>query len=161
MDKEFPVHLKDWLHIFTSNTSFRWRRVHHYQEPGYVYDVVGGSAAQQPQFRHRDFAGRVCNKPLSDRYLHHHDGYLRKLIVQTTDDIFEGPDTVTWRRTYVRKMAPLKVRIATWVIDFSYDPDSWSDWSIMVARALPAAIAMTLCVSEAARHNLVLHETDC
>lgn len=41
----------------------------------------------------------------------------------------------------------MKVRIATWVIDFAYDPKSWKDWGIMVLRALPAALAMNLVVS--------------
>ncbi|KAH8646112.1 hypothetical protein BX600DRAFT_533516 [Xylariales sp. PMI_506] len=134
--KEFPVNLKGSRNIHVPNTSFRWRRVHHYKKPGYVFDNPN-------KFRHRDFAGRVCHKPLSDRYLHHDDGYLRKLIVQTTDEIYEGQCSVTWLRTWVRKQAPLKVRIATWVIDFSYDPESWNDWWVMIARAFPAAIAMT------------------
>jgi hypothetical protein len=89
----------------------------------------------------------VSEKPLSDRYLHHYNGYLRKLIVQCTDDIFEAKSNVTWSRTYVRKQAPLKVRMATWVIDFSYDPESWNDWWVMILRAFPAAIGMSLAVS--------------
>jgi hypothetical protein len=97
--------------------------------------------------RHRDYAGRVSFKPRSDRYLHHNDGYLRNMYVACVDDIYEGPGTSTWKRTYVRKVAPLKVRIATWIIDFSYDPKSWEDWGIMLLRTFPAAIGMALCVS--------------
>ncbi|KAK0636050.1 hypothetical protein B0T17DRAFT_587350 [Bombardia bombarda] len=136
-EKEFPVNLMDWKHVFSSPTSYRIRNPNHYQKPGWVYQ-------DEQKYRHRDFAGRVCFKPLSDRYLHHHDGYLRNLIVQCTDDLFSAPSNSTWRRTYVRKVSPLKVRLATWVIDFSYDPESWEDWWIMFLRALPAAIAMTL-----------------
>jgi hypothetical protein len=69
------------------------------------------------------------------------------VYVACVDDIYEGPGTSTWKRTYVRKVAPLKVRIATWIIDFSYDPQSWEDWGIMVLRTFPAAIAMMLVVS--------------
>lgn len=86
-------------------------------------------------------------RPRSDRYLSHIDGRLRNLIVQCTDDIFEAPGNATWKRTYIRKVSPLKARAATWVIDFSYDPESWNDWWVMVLRAFPAAIAMSLCVS--------------
>lgn len=97
--------------------------------------------------RYRDYAGRISFMTRSDCYLHYHDGYLRNMCVAATDDIFEGPGTSTWKRTYVRKAGPLKVRIATWVFDFSYDPQSWKDWGIMVLRALPAGIAMTCVVS--------------
>jgi hypothetical protein len=69
------------------------------------------------------------------------------MYVACVDAIYEGPGTSTWKRTYVRKVAPMKVRIATWIIDFSYDPKSWEDWGIMVLRTFPAAIAMALVVS--------------
>lgn len=138
LDKEFPMELKSWKHIFTSETAWRWVFTHHYQEPNYRYQ--DGTI-----YRHRDYAGRIKKKTMSDRYLHHWNGYLRKLIVQCTDDMFERTGTTTWRRTYVRKVSPLVVRIATWVIDFSYDPDSWSDWGVQLLRAFPAALAMMFC----------------
>jgi len=70
------------------------------------------------------------------------------LIVQCTDDIFEGPGNSTWQRTYIRNVSPLKSRIATWVLDFGHDPESWADWTFMILRALPASIAMTFCFWE-------------
>ncbi|KAH6646865.1 hypothetical protein BKA67DRAFT_663235 [Truncatella angustata] len=135
-EKEFPVNMKSTMHVFSSHPDFRWGSVHHYRKPGHVYN-------DQMKFRHRDFADRVKNKPQSDRYLHHEHGYLRDLIVQTTDDIFLANSNATWMRTYIRKQAPIRTRMATWVIDFSYDPESWEDWWIMILRALPAAIGMT------------------
>ncbi|KAK3360497.1 hypothetical protein B0T25DRAFT_578415 [Lasiosphaeria hispida] len=135
-EKDFPVNVKAWHHIFTSRTDFRWKFVKLFQKPGWIYE-------DQTPVRHRDFAGRVSFKPNSDRYLHHQEGHLRNLIVQCTDDIFEAPHNATWQRTYIRKVSPLKSRIATWVIDFGYEPESWNDWWIMVLRAFPAAIAMT------------------
>ncbi|KAL1844356.1 hypothetical protein VTJ49DRAFT_35 [Mycothermus thermophilus] len=135
-NKESPIHLTAWIHIFKAPLSFRWTFVHYYKQPGWVYE-------DQTIYRHRDFAGRVARKPKSDRYLHHQDGHLRNLIVQCTDDIFEAPHNATWQRTYIRKVSPLKSRIATWVVDFTHDPDGWDDWGIMVLRALPAAFAMT------------------
>ena len=83
---------------------------------------------------------------MSDRYLHHRDGYLRNLIVQCTDDIFEAPGNGTWQRTYIRNASPLKSRVGSWVIDFGHDPDSWKPWCVMVLRAFPAAIAMSFLV---------------
>ncbi|RSM04825.1 hypothetical protein CDV31_009852 [Fusarium ambrosium] len=137
-EKEFPVKLKGSYHFFEPRSVFRWRNPVLYQKPGYNFTDT------ETKMRHRDYAGRVSYKARSDRYLHHNDGYLRNMYVAATDDIYEGPGTSTWKRTYVRKVAPMKVRIATWVIDFSYDPQSWEDWGIMVLRALPAAIAMAL-----------------
>lgn len=137
-EKEFPISLKGSRHFSEPRTVWRWRNPTMYQKPAYVFND------SERQFRHRDYAGRVAIKPRSDRYLHHNDGYLRNLYVACTDDIYTGPGTSTWKRTFVRKVAPLKVRIATWVIDFSYDPESWEDWGIMILRALPAALAMTL-----------------
>ncbi|RYP55740.1 hypothetical protein DL769_010060 [Monosporascus sp. CRB-8-3] len=161
--KEFPMNLKAWLHIFgPQKLHVRWWYTHHIKLPGWKYET-------EQTFRHRDFAGRVRTGPMEDRYLHHLDGRLRKLIVACSDDLFEGPDNTTWRRTYVRSehflelfvplipqfestnfrmetfrmVSPLKVRIATWVIDFSYDPKSWEDWWIMLLRAFPAAFAMS------------------
>jgi hypothetical protein len=147
--RDVPQKLLSTWHVFTSHTLFRLKRVHHYQAPEYVYDST-------QNFRHRDFAGRVREGPLFDRYLHHYDGRLRKLIVACTDDIFQAPGTSTWRRTYVRKQAGLKVRIATWVIDYSYDPDSWNDWFIQLLRTFPAAIGMVLCVSLCSRPRVQL-----
>jgi hypothetical protein len=137
-EKEFPVKLKGSKHFFDSRSIYRWRNPVLFQKPGYNYNN------NEVKIRHRDFAGRVSFKTRSDRYLHPNDGYLRNMYVACVDDIYEGPGTSTWKRTYVRKVAPMKVRIATWIIDFSYDPQSWEDWGIMVLRTLPAALAMTI-----------------
>jgi hypothetical protein len=96
-----------------------------------------------------------------DRYLHQSDGRLRKLIVATTDDIFKAPGTTTWRRTYIRKTSPLTVRLATWVIDFTYDPKSWEDWWVMLLRTFPAAIAMQFSVSLCDPHGSLTDTAQC
>lgn len=140
------MNLKAWQHILgPQNLYRRWTYTHYIKLPGWKYD-------SSQTFRHRDNAGRVKQGPLEDRYLHHVEGRLRKLIVACSDDLFEGPDNTTWRRTYIRMVSPLRVRIATWVIDFSYDPKSWDDWWIMLLRALPAAFAMSFFVSAIARY---------
>jgi hypothetical protein len=69
------------------------------------------------------------------------------MYVACSDEIYDGPGTSTWKRTYIRKVASHKIRFATWVIDFSYDPKSWADWGVMILRAFPAAIAMTFWAS--------------
>jgi hypothetical protein len=135
------VKLKGSMHFFNPRSVYRWGNPVLYQKPG--YNFTDG----ETKMRHRDYAGRVSFKIRSDCYLDYNDGYLLNMCVAATDNIFEGPGTSTWKRTYVRKVAPMKVRIATWVIDFAYDPQSWKDWGIMLLRALPAAIAMALVVS--------------
>lgn len=90
-------------------------------------------------FRHRDVDRRTTRKPLTDRYLHHLDGRLRKLIVAANDDIWNmamaGRNESTWRRTYVRKMAPYSVRLESWVIDGSATRDCGS-YSLELCKAV-------------------------
>jgi hypothetical protein len=126
--------------MFSPRSKFRWRNPYAYQQPGYVYSDT------LTVRRHRDYAGREAHKVRSDRYLHHNDGYLRNMYVAATDAIYDAKGTSTWKRTYVQMVGPWKVRIATWVVDFTYDPESWGDWGLMVTRALPAALLMNLMV---------------
>ncbi|KAI0198083.1 hypothetical protein F4808DRAFT_452187 [Astrocystis sublimbata] len=135
--------LKTSDHIgVTKGLTWRWRHTHHIKLPGWTYDMP---ESKQQEFRHRDFVGRVCIVPLEDRYPHHENGELRKLIVSCTDELLEGEDSTTWRRTYLRNVAPMKVRIATWVVECRRDPRSWEDWLILRLRYIPASIAMSLC----------------
>lgn len=108
-----------------------------FQEPGWFYNST-------TLFSHHDAFGRASKKPLMDRYLHPMDGRLRKLIVASSDDIYEGPGTSTWRRTYVRNVAPWNVSIATWVTDFDHDPNSWKAYVYMLIRAAVANVALQI-----------------
>lgn len=117
----------------------RWRtkKPNAFQQPGWLYNTTS-------LFRHRDAFGRVKKKPMMDRYLHPLDGKLRKLIVSSSDDIYEGPGTSTWRRTYIRNVAPWNVRISTWVMDFHQDPNSWPAYFYMLLRAMVANVALQI-----------------
>ncbi|KAK6348034.1 hypothetical protein TWF718_005854 [Orbilia javanica] len=120
---------------------FRWMYFDWVQNPAYVYDDT-------IQYRYRDFASRICEKPLNERYLDHDDGSLRKLTVACTDDIYQAPGTSTWRRTYVRNVSELKVRIGTWIIAYNDNPGTWKTYGIQVARAFLASMLMVLLVWE-------------
>jgi len=72
---------------------------------------------------------------------------LEQLIVMAADELLEVPANTTWIRRYIQKVAPLKVRAASWVVDYGEDPDSWEDWLVMLLRVFPAAIVSSLCVS--------------
>jgi hypothetical protein len=145
------MNLKSSHHIWgTPGLIHRWMRVNYFKMPGYRYQT-------NVTYRHRDAAGRVKkNKPYEDRYIHHKDGRLRKLYVACTDDIFEAAGTSTWRRTYVRKVSSLGTRLATWVLDFSYEPDTWESFWVLLARSFPAAIAMQFVVSICPAHPLAI-----
>jgi hypothetical protein len=145
--REAATKLKGTSHALTTTTTLRWRKPHHYQRPGYQYTAAGPAKTTGRQLhRHRDAADRIKVRPAGDRYLHPNTGYLKRLIVMATDELIEGPRTTTWCRTYIRKVAPLKVRVASWVVDYGEDPDSWEDWFVMLLRALPAAFVTSLCV---------------
>jgi len=90
---------------------------------------------------------RVLTVPVDDRYIHPLDGHLAKLYVQATDQLYDSQGTTTWRRTYIRNVAPRNVRIATWPIDFSINPQSWKDWGIILLRFIPSSFALTFFVS--------------
>ena len=84
---------------------------------------------------------------MDDRYISPYDGHLAKLHVQATDQLYDSQGTTTWRRTYIRSVAPMSFRIATWPIDFAVDPQSWKDWGIIFLKFIPASFALTFFVS--------------
>lgn len=47
-------------------------------------------------------------------YLSSWDGKISKLVVQATDDIYDNDITSTYRRTFVRNIAPAFLRLANW-----------------------------------------------
>lgn len=134
------MHLKGIFHFFNPDTRYRFKKPHLYQPPEFRYDP-------SQSYRHRDSMNRVFNGPMDDRYLSPWDGHLAKLHVQATDELYNAMGTTTWRRTYIRNVAPMNVRIATWVIDFSTDPQSWRDWWLMLLRFIPSSLALTFLVS--------------
>jgi len=51
---------------------------------------------------------------LDDRYISRTDGKVSKLVVQAVDDIYDNTTNCTWRRTFIRNIAPLYIRLADW-----------------------------------------------
>lgn len=133
--------MKGWIHYSDPRTKWRWKKPHLYQQPALEYND------QQRRHRHRDGKDRVSEFTMDDRYLSPSDGHLAKLHAQATDYIYEQGGTVTWRRTYIRSVAPWGHRVATWPIDSEIDPQSWKDWSIIILKFIPASLALTFVVS--------------
>lgn len=92
---------------------------------------------------------RVYTGPVDDRYLSPWDGHLAKLYIQATDGLYDSHGTTTWRRTYIRNVAPWNVRIATWPIDSAIDAESWKDWGIVLLKFIPCSFLLTFFVSYA------------
>jgi hypothetical protein len=47
-------------------------------------------------------------------YISSWDGKVSKLVVQTVDEIYDEQITSTYRRTFIRNIAPLYLRLANW-----------------------------------------------
>jgi hypothetical protein len=55
-------------------------------------------------------------------YISSWDGKISKLVVQAVDDIYDDQLTSTYRRTYIRNIAPIFLRLANWPFNH-VDPD--------------------------------------
>jgi len=66
-------------------------------------------------FRMRDGFHRVHVRMVKDeRYISSYDGALKELVVQCTDDVFEGQTGAPWTRARMRDLSPFALRVADW-----------------------------------------------
>jgi hypothetical protein len=128
----------------------RAKRPHHYMKPRWEY-VPASTSGVETVYYHRDHARRETIHPLTDRYLHSSDGKLLTLMVACTDDVWQAAmakkNETTWRRTYVRKMAPYRVRLASWVIDYTQGKRNCGTYSVELLQSLCFMTVMMLVVS--------------
>lgn len=115
---------KPWLrrinrNFFHPRARYAWGSPSSYQLGGHSYISHG-------QRRHRDAMSRVWNKAEDDRYLNPDDARATTLVVQTTNPIYDGALNSSWRRTYVRNVSSLIVRVARW--PFQNVPDDHEKW---------------------------------
>lgn len=109
--------------------------------------------------RHRDIMQRVYEGRQDDRYLSPWDGHVAKLVVQSTQEIYDGPQNATWRRTFVRNVSPLFIHIANW--PFASVPtelEQWTetDWMVVCSKWLPACGGLLFLVSSTMKMPLAL-----
>lgn len=102
-----PLRLKGYMHIFDTFTVFKWQFPNFYRKPGLGYQKIS-------QHRHRDVFDRQWTGDYDDRYLSAWDGRASKLVVQAVDDIYDNNVTSTYRRTFIRNISPLYMRLANW-----------------------------------------------
>ena len=84
-----------------------------------------------------------------DRYLNPDDARISGLVVQTTNDVYDGPTNSTWRRTYIRNVGSSIVRIAQWPFaQVPKDRGQWSrdNWIVVGLLWLPTCCSLLLVV---------------
>ena len=133
---------KGRLNAFSSGSSMRWFKYPH------VFKHPTVKSNPQARFRHRDSMARVYCRPSADRYMDSHDGTLKRLMVQTADEIYNtGAHQHSWRRTYIRKIGPYILRAAYWPLKtVPVNSSNWNaddKWMIAV-RWLPSCLVLFL-----------------
>ncbi|KAJ4369722.1 hypothetical protein N0V83_005485 [Neocucurbitaria cava] len=102
-----PLQLKGYRHIFDPWTTAKWAFPNFYRKPSLGYQKLG-------QHRHCDVFDREWAGDYDDRYISSWDGKVSKLVVQAVDDIYDNNTGSTHRRTFIRNVAPLYLRLANW-----------------------------------------------
>lgn len=138
------MRLKGYAHIFASYTNAKWGFPNFYRKPGLGYQKLG-------HHRHRDCLDREWEGDYDDRYISSWDGKISKLVVQAVDDIYEHNTGSTYRRTFIRNVAPVYMRIANWPFDhLDYSNNrhpSGQDYVMLGLKWFIASCVITFCVS--------------
>ncbi|KAF2471129.1 uncharacterized protein BDR25DRAFT_223590 [Lindgomyces ingoldianus] len=143
VQRKGPLRLKGYLHIFDPYSVFKLQSPRFYRKPGYGYEKLA-------THRHLDCFEREWVGDYDDRYISAYDGKISKLVVQSVDDIYDGAPNSTWRRTFIRNIAPFYLRLANWPLNHvDYDrnggPTS-EDWPMICVKWFFASIAITFVV---------------
>jgi hypothetical protein len=134
---------KGFSNIFHPNGSWRMKYPNSFQMPQLTFRATD-------MRRHRDIMQRVYNGHEDDRYLSPWDGHVAKLVVQATQEVYDGPRNATWRRTFVRNVSPAFIHMANWpFVSVPTKPEHWTDndWMVVCAKWLPACGALLFLVS--------------
>jgi hypothetical protein len=99
--------LKGYRHILDPWTTVKFQFPNFYRKPGLGYQKLA-------QHRHKDIFDREWTGDYDDRYISTWDGRVSKLVVQAVDEIYDNNVTATYRRTFIRNIAPLYMRLANW-----------------------------------------------
>ncbi|KAJ5930394.1 hypothetical protein N7466_005887 [Penicillium verhagenii] len=77
-------------------------------------------------YRHKDHFQRVYEGLPDERFLDPVTGKVRELIVQCADKVYNGPPNTTYKRTFIRDVSPLTLRLANWPMS-GFDADEIDD----------------------------------
>ncbi|MCJ1262456.1 hypothetical protein MMC22_002326 [Lobaria immixta] len=114
------------------------------------YQLAGQSYTARDHWRHRDAMRRIWNGVEDDRYLNPDNGRVNRLVVQTTNIVYDGPTNSTWRRTYIRNASSIIVRVAQWPFTkVPRDSKQWSreNWTFVGLWWLPTCISLLVVMS--------------
>lgn len=178
---EANTFLNRMVHALGVKSAFRWldpRHFHKYaffslqawephsfQLPGQLYKSEDGRLSNG--YKHQDYFRRKYQGWNEDRYLDPLDGSLRRLFVQTVDELYDTENDTSWRRTYIKNISPWILRVAYW--PYSRMPDAssihstkhsmrrelktradtwdWTQWVQVAGCWLPACIGLLILVS--------------
>ncbi|KAM3077360.1 hypothetical protein ACMFMG_006710 [Clarireedia jacksonii] len=113
--------------FLTKNSNYQlFHFPHSFKEPANLSHIKG-------DYYHRDALGRqLYSDRFDDRYINPETGCLEELVVQCTDDVYYGPRTATYKRTFIRNGAPKTLRLANWPINhFDDRRRGQSHWSYL------------------------------
>ena len=138
------MQLNGYRYMFTPYTNVKWGFPNFYRKPGLGYQKLG-------QHRHRDILDREWNGDYDDRYISAWDGKISKLVVQAVDEIYENNTGSTYRRTFIRNIAPIYMRLANWPfnhIDYTRNNGqvSTEDYLMLGLKWFIASCVITICV---------------
>jgi hypothetical protein len=143
--------------------TFRWfQHPHWVRRAGYAYE-------SNEKFYFRDALSRIHSEYNNDYYLSPSTGKIKSLVVQSVDDVLSNEGNGTWKRTYIRTIAPLPYRLAMWPFNHidmrESSPESNSDVAKIVGKWFVASLALTVVVSRpswsASTSATVLTPSDC
>lgn len=98
--------------------------------------------------RHRDILQRVHEGTNDDRYISPVHGHVNTLVVQAAQDVYDGPQNSTWRRTFIRNVCPIYMQLANFPFsNVPTDPGLWTgnDWAMVGLKWIPTCMGM-LCM---------------
>lgn len=140
-----PLRLKGYSYIFSSFTNAKWGFPNFYRKPGLGYQKLA-------RHRHRDIFEREWTGDYDDRYISSWDGKISKLVVQAVDDIYENNIGSTYRRTFIRNVAPIYMRLANWPFDHvdlakNNGKAANADLPMICLKWFVACCVITVCIS--------------
>lgn len=94
--------------------------------------------------------GRAKYFSPEDYYLSPYDCHLAKLVVQSAQEVYDAKPNGTWRRTFIRNMSPLMLRVANWVLETvpaEDRPMTGEEIFALVVKWIPASVALLVLVS--------------
>ena len=110
------------------------------QDPGYQNEV----------HHHRDLFRRPFKgKDWIEKFLNPYDGQLCDLIVQSSDEVYNGDSRARWLRTGLRNGSPWIIRLSNWAMsrDHGSEDRVGTDIGTATLRWIPACLGLTIIVS--------------